>query len=113
MATIDDVASMLDELLEDVERRQEIIRKEVRDAVTNGMRQAVKKELSTAFHLPVRAAEEAVERAEKAAKAAQHKIQNMQIECSTLRLWMVLLPITCFLLSGLGAALGIYLGVRF
>ena len=71
MATIDDVASMLDELLEDAER------------------------------------------AEKAAKAAQHKIQNMQIECSTLRLWMVLLPITCFLLSGLGAALGIYLGVRF
>lgn len=112
MATIDDVASMLDELLEETEKRRDLIKSEVREAAQNGMRQAVQKELTLAFHLPVRAAEEAVEKAEKAAKTAQHKIQQMDVSCSTIHLWMIVLPLACFLMSGLGAALGIYLGAR-
>lgn len=110
MANIDDVAAMLDELLEETDRRRDLIKDEVRDAAMNGMRQAIQKELTAAFHLPVRAAEEAVERAERTAKATQHKIQQMQVECSTIQLWKVLLPLACFLMSGLGALAGIYLG---
>jgi hypothetical protein len=113
MANIDDVAAMLDELLEETERRRETITTEVRDAAMNGMRQAIQKELTSAFNLPISAADEAVQRAEKAAKAAQYKIQQMETECSSIHLWMMFLPLSCFLLSGFGAALGIYIIARF
>lgn len=110
MATIDDVANMLDELLEETDRRRDLIKDEVRDAALNGMRQAIQKELTAAFNLPIRAADEAVERAEKSAKSAQYKIQQMEASCSTIHLWMVMFPVACFLMAGLGVFAGIYLG---